>query len=95
MNVTDRRQFLARVLACASPLGWPRSAWSQPRLAASPFGLGVASGSPGADSVVLLQSRPETVWSRKPRDQVTTGNSRGMAGLVHTLVRGVSVKTTK
>ena len=55
----------------------------------------IDAGRPGADSVVLLQSRPETVWSRKPRDQVTTGNSRGMAGLVHTLVRGVSVKTTK
>lgn len=60
MNVTDRRQFLARVLACASPLALPRSAWSQPRLATSPFGLGVASGSPATDSVVL--------WTRLVQD---------------------------
>lgn len=50
---------------------------------------------PPGGSVVLLQSRPETVWSKKPRGQVTTESSRGMAGMVHTLIRGVRVGTIK
>ncbi|MFY7942549.1 MAG: alkaline phosphatase, partial [Burkholderiaceae bacterium] len=49
----DRRQLLAGAASCAS-LGWlPRSAWSQPLLQSNPFALGVASGSPTHDSVVL------------------------------------------
>jgi alkaline phosphatase D len=51
--VLDRRQLLVGAASCAS-LGWlPRSAWSQPLLQSNPFALGVASGSPTHDSVVL------------------------------------------
>lgn len=46
---------------------------------------------PPEESVVLLQSRPETVWSRKPPVSVTTSHSRGMAGMVHTLLHGQRV----
>ena len=49
----QRRELLRLALATAAA-GWlPRSAWSQPRMASDPFTLGVASGSPEADSVVL------------------------------------------
>lgn len=50
---------------------------------------------PPGESVVLLQSRPETVWSRKERPQVSSSHSRGMAGMVHTLVRGQKLGTPK
>ncbi|WP_374666585.1 alkaline phosphatase [Ramlibacter sp.] len=50
---TDRRQLLRLAAASAAAGWWPRSAWSQPPLAENPFLLGVASGSPAADSVVL------------------------------------------
>ena len=50
---TDRRQLLQAAAALAVA-GWaPRQAASQPRWPDSPFALGVASGSPAADSVVL------------------------------------------
>src|SRR5512140_26179 len=49
----DRRRLLQLAAASAGGLWLPRGARSQPRLAASPFGLGVASGSPRHDSVVL------------------------------------------
>jgi alkaline phosphatase D len=53
MTTLDRRQLL-RLASAAAAAGWlPRSAWSQPRIADNPFTLGVASGSPAADSVVL------------------------------------------
>jgi alkaline phosphatase D len=50
---SDRRDWLKLALAGAGALWLPRSAWSQPRWASNPFGLGVASGSPQHDSVVL------------------------------------------
>lgn len=50
---TDRRQLLQLAAACATSFWLPRSAWSQPRLSDNPFSLGVASGSPTHDSVVL------------------------------------------
>jgi alkaline phosphatase D len=49
----DRRRLLQLAAASAASLWLPRSAWSQPRLAGNPFILGVASGSPTDDSVVL------------------------------------------
>jgi alkaline phosphatase D len=49
----SRRRLLTLAAASASTLWLPRSAWSQPRLAHNPFMLGVASGSPRHDSVVL------------------------------------------
>ena len=48
-----RRHLLQLVGASAATLWLPRSAWSQPRLTSNPFTLGVASGSPTFDSVVL------------------------------------------
>lgn len=49
----DRRQWL-RLAAAAAATAWlPRAAWSQPALADNPFTLGVASGSPEPDGVVL------------------------------------------
>jgi alkaline phosphatase D len=49
----DRRRFLQLAVAGATALWRPRAAWSVPRLLAYPFGLGVASGAPEMDSVVL------------------------------------------
>jgi pyruvate, water dikinase len=44
-----------------------------------------ARASDGAQSVLLLQSRPETVWSRKPR-QAATCNADPITSMVHTLL---------
>jgi alkaline phosphatase D len=52
-DFSDRRQLLKLAVASAGTLWLPRSAWSQPRWTSNPFTLGVASGSPGHDSVVL------------------------------------------
>ena len=51
--LSDRRRLLQLAVASATALAWPCSSWSQPRLAADPFALGVASGSPASESVVL------------------------------------------
>jgi alkaline phosphatase D len=48
-----RRAWLRLAAAAGTALSLPRSAWSQPRLREDPFGLGVASGSPLADGIVL------------------------------------------
>lgn len=50
---TDRRQLLRLAAATATTLWLPRSAWSQARLTQDPFALGVASGAPTPDGVVL------------------------------------------
>ncbi len=49
----NRRYLLKLLCASAGCLCLPRSAWSQVRFASNPFTLGVASGSPTSDSVVL------------------------------------------
>jgi alkaline phosphatase D len=49
----SRRHLLGLAAASATTLWLPRSAWSQPRFGSNPFTLGVASGSPTHDSVVL------------------------------------------
>lgn len=51
--MVQRRDLIRLAAATASTLWLPRSSWSQPRLTADPFALGVASGSPTHDSVVL------------------------------------------
>ncbi len=48
-----RRHLLKLALASAGTLWLPRGAFAQRRLAFDPFGLGVASGSPAPDGVVL------------------------------------------
>ena len=67
--MNSRRQWLALALAGASSLWLPRSAWSQVRWPEDPFVLGVASGSPGPDSVVL--------WTRLV--QVDRANAAALA----------------
>jgi len=69
----DRRGFLALAAACAATLWLPRSARSQPRFASDPFALGVASGSPTHDSVVLwTRLAPNAIFGSNPaRDPVT------------------------
>ncbi|MDP3700133.1 MAG: alkaline phosphatase D family protein [Hylemonella sp.] len=52
-QTTDRRQLLRLAAATASTLWLPRSAWSLGRLKQDPFALGVASGAPTPDGVVL------------------------------------------
>ncbi len=47
---------------------------------------------PEGRNVVLLQSRPETVWSRKPRRTVASPNSGFMDGIVATLLSPVHTK---
>ena len=64
---TDRRHLLRLAAASAGALWLPRSAWSQPRLRDSPFTLGVASGSPLHDSVVL--------WTRLVQTGLFGGSS--------------------
>jgi alkaline phosphatase D len=49
----DRRHLLGLASAVAGSLWLPRSAWSQVRFNSDPFALGIASGSPTHDSVVL------------------------------------------
>jgi alkaline phosphatase D len=59
----DRRHWLKAQLALAACAAWPVRAWSQShaRLGTDPFTLGVASGSPAPNEVVLwtrLAPRP-------------------------------------
>ncbi|MDT8991755.1 alkaline phosphatase D family protein [Curvibacter sp. APW13] len=49
----QRRRWLALAAASAAGGVFPSKAWSQPRWRSDPFALGVASGNPAADSVVL------------------------------------------
>ncbi|MBE7940470.1 MULTISPECIES: alkaline phosphatase D family protein [Ramlibacter] len=49
----DRRRWLQAAASAAATLWLPRAAWSQPRLQQDPFTLGVASGSPSPDGMVL------------------------------------------
>lgn len=53
MPAVSRRDLVRLAAAGATTLWLPRTARSQGRLLEQPFGLGVASGSPTADSVVL------------------------------------------
>lgn len=75
--VTDRRRLLQLAAATAAAAWLPRSAWSQVRTRENPFTLGVASGSPLADSVVLWTrlvaperaARPATVRWELAQDE--------------------------
>ncbi|MCD6078446.1 MAG: alkaline phosphatase [Ramlibacter sp.] len=52
-HALNRRRLL-QIAAATAGAGWiPRSAWSQVRTREDPFTLGVASGSPASESVVL------------------------------------------
>ena len=52
-SAIPRRQILQWAAVGAAGLYLPRRGWSQVRLSGAPFSLGVASGSPTHDSVVL------------------------------------------
>jgi alkaline phosphatase D len=95
----DRRQLLGWAASSATALWLPRSVWSQPRLDSNPFALGVASGSPTQDSVVLWtrlvpeQAQvlgPATVrWELAHDDQfqrpVRSGQAQALPALAHSV----------
>lgn len=47
---------------------------------------------PDGDNVILLQSRPETVWSRRPRTPIAQNGYDPMASIVATLVAPVHAR---
>ncbi|MFZ2388102.1 MAG: alkaline phosphatase D family protein [Polaromonas sp.] len=70
---STRRRLLQLSAASAATFWLPRSVWSQPRLSSHAFGLGVASGSPTHDSVVLWTRlmAPELLEPAQWREPVT------------------------
>ena len=66
MNRIDRRELLRLAAAGALCLWLPRRASSQPRFASNPFALGIASGSPTFDSVVLWTRLLDSNIGREP-----------------------------
>ena len=74
-QMPNRRRLLKLACANAAALWLPSCAWNQPRLTSDPFALGVASGSPTADSLVL--------WTRL----VLPGYSGFSVGLSRVMVR--------
>lgn len=104
---TDRRRLLQLAAASASTWWLPRSAWGQPpRFAADPFTLGVASGSPTQDGMVLWTrlappgglaaepgSAPITVqWELAHDDQFSRIVQRGQAQARAELAHSVHVE---
>jgi pyruvate, water dikinase len=47
---------------------------------------------PAGENIILLQARPETVWSRKPRESVSHGTYDPLASIVSTLVAPIKKK---
>ena len=107
MADTDRRHLLRLAAAGAGTLCLPRSAWSQPRLRDNPFALGVASGSPRHDGVVLwtrllqpglfggsnLPDAPITVrWELAHDEAFTRIAHKGQAQAVPELAHSVHVE---
>lgn len=95
----DRRKLLQLAAAAAAAHWLPRSAWSQPRIAAPPFTLGVASGSPAADSVVLwtrlmgVAPGPVTVrWEMAHDEGFTRIARQGTAQALPELAHAVHVE---
>ena len=62
-----RRDLIRLIVGASAAASLPRWAWSQPKLAANPFTLGVASGSPRHDGVVL--------WTRLNLNTFLGGNA--------------------
>lgn len=65
MHNNTRRDFLIRSAALSAALALPHRVIAQPRFAQNPFSLGVASGYPQPDSVVL--------WTRLAPDPLNGG----------------------
>lgn len=81
----DRRDLLRLAAAAAGTVWYPRSAWARPGVSAYPFTLGVASGSPTHDSIVLwtrlaardaVLDRPMTVRFELAHDEAFTRIAR-------------------
>ena len=68
----DRRQLLGLATSLAGVLWLPRSAWSQARFTSDPFTLGVASGSPTHEGVVLWTRLVQAHDAMPPQD-ITVG----------------------
>ena len=98
----NRRQLLKLAVAGATSLYLPCGAWCQPRLNANPFTLGVASGSPTSNSVVLwtrlhggaeLPTVPIVVqWELAHDEQFTRTVQSGRAVAVPELAHSVHVE---
>ncbi len=58
-----RRQLLSLAAASAALIGLPKAGWGRARWPVDPFSLGVASGSPSSDSMVL--------WTRLSPEALT------------------------
>ncbi|RZJ27054.1 MAG: alkaline phosphatase [Haliea sp.] len=92
-----RRDLLQRALAASAGLGLPPRAWAALRTDTHPFGLGVASGSPTASSVVLwtrllvpVGQGPATVrWELAHDEQfsrlVQSGQTQALPELAHSV----------
>ena len=101
-HLPNRRQLLQLAVAGATCLYLPRGAWCQPRLNVNPFALGVASGSPTSDSVVLwtrlhggaeLPTVPIVVqWELAHDEQFTRMVQSGRAVAVPELAHSVHVE---
>jgi alkaline phosphatase D len=93
----DRRRLLQLAAASVSTLWLPHSVWGQPRFTSDPFALGVASGSPTSDSLVLWTRlvlpgsiNPVTVrWELAHDDQfkriVQSGQAMAVSELAHSV----------
>ncbi|HTH80158.1 MAG TPA: alkaline phosphatase D family protein [Ramlibacter sp.] len=103
MKSTWHRREILRLALASAGAGWlPRSSWAQPRFTSNPFALGVASGSPLADSVVLwtrlvgdLPASAITVqWEVADDDRFTRvvqrGQQQAMPELAHSVHAEVS-----
>ncbi|MFC5520203.1 alkaline phosphatase D family protein [Polaromonas jejuensis] len=98
IDASSRRQLLQLAAASAASLWLPRRAWSQAPFSRHPFTLGVASGSPTQDSVLLwtrlmspsLQGQAVTVrWEVAHDEQfkriVQSGQAQALAELAHSV----------
>ncbi len=50
---------------------------------------------PDGENLLALQSRPETIWSQKPKTKTANPYSTGMMGIVNTLNNPYGAKQTK
>jgi alkaline phosphatase D len=104
---TDRRRLLQLAAAGAAVLCLPRSAHTQPRFAGNPFALGVASGAPTHESVVLwtrlvalglfqsLGNEPISVrWELAHDEQFSRIVQSGQAQARHQLAHSVHVEVS-
>ena len=104
-DLLQRRHFLHQLCAGLLLASLPPSAWSQPHLDRDPFKLGVASGSPTSDSVVLWTrlvlsdlaptSGPANLsvrWELADDEQFSRIVQRGIASAVPALAYSIHVE---